>query len=437
MKTKEQAFSKGDIVGQLTVVRRAKEDYVYPNGGRHVPRWVCKCSCGNTVRVLQTRLRSREKTNCGECDSVKVGKKYGKLKVEKPGKPYVSPKGVKMARWVCRCTCGNTALVHQGSLTSGKSTSCGCARVRTVKYKGRTVTLRDVARKANLAYNTLYERVVVKGQDVAEAISALQAKAGITTEPGSIYNYLTVVRKAPSDRHGNKRWHCKCKCGTKTVVQQGALRADTVKSCGCIDGKDKRGLSNHPLYRTCVSAIARCGNKVHKSYERYGARGITVHESWRKDIAKFLRYLDKHLGKRPQGHTMDRIDNNKGYQPGNLRWATTKMQMDNRSTSLSFTYKGKTKSLADWCKKYDVAYKTVYSRLFTDGWSFEKAIETPVVAPVADTYDPEKGPKFTYRGKTKYLVNWCKRYKIKYSTVHDRIFVRGWGFKKALTTPSK
>jgi hypothetical protein len=91
----------------------------------------------------------------------------------------------------------------------------------------------------------------------------------------------------------------------------------------------RHGLSKHPSYSRWCNMIDRCENPDHSAYLNYGGRGISVAAEWR-DVAVFLAYLDDVLGSCPSGHSLDRIDNDGNYEPGNIRWATRTEQTRNR-----------------------------------------------------------------------------------------------------------
>jgi len=89
------------------------------------------------------------------------------------------------------------------------------------------------------------------------------------------------------------------------------------------------GLYSHPLYPTWWNMVRRCHRPEHHAYPRYGGRGISVYEPWRTDVRAFAEWIDSNLGRRQEGMTLDRIDNDGNYEPGNLRWATRKAQTAN------------------------------------------------------------------------------------------------------------
>lgn len=117
----------------------------------------------------------------------------------------------------------------------------------------------------------------------------------------------------------------------------------------------------------------RCNNPKAGRYEDYGGRGITVCDEW-MEFEAFYR----DMGPRPsKHHSIERRENDKGYSKENCHWATKVEQMNNRRNNILYERDGVTKTLAEWCKEKERKYRRVYYRMKRDGWSFEKAIDTP------------------------------------------------------------
>ena len=119
----------------------------------------------------------------------------------------------------------------------------------------------------------------------------------------------------------------------------------------------------------------RCYNPKTKNYYRYGGRGIFVCDEWRTNTQAFIDWSMS------QGYaddlTIDRIDNDSNYEPGNCRWATQKEQQHNRSTNVFLTYNGKTQDLKQWADELGIYYLTLWHR-YKAGWDTKKIIEEPV-----------------------------------------------------------
>lgn len=132
---------------------------------------------------------------------------------------------------------------------------------------------------------------------------------------------------------GDSRWHCVCDCGGSSLVLTANLTRGNSTSCGCVRNNAAavrntiHGLTGTIVYKTWLGVRRRCRDKNSASYATYGAQGIDICDEWHDSIEAFFR----DVGHPPSdAHTLDRIDNFKGYEPGNVRWATTTEQARNR-----------------------------------------------------------------------------------------------------------
>lgn len=194
--------------------------------------------------------------------------------------------------WFCVCDCGIERVVPGRNLRAGKSRSCGCGK-------------RDALRKRMTTHELT----------------------------GTRFGRWRIIARHPErGRWGEDLWSCVCDCGIKRVVSGRSLRTGKSVSCGCAkrDALRKRktthGQTGTRIYQCWKDMKQRCFNPRNAGYRYYGERGIGVHEDWRKDfLAFFADVLDA-----PHGLSLDRINNNGNYEPGNVRWATPLEQVHNR-----------------------------------------------------------------------------------------------------------
>lgn len=208
---------------------------------------------------------------------------------------------------------------------------------------------------------------------------------------GQTFGRLTVVRNAGRNagrnRNGHSLWLCRCVCGGEKAVRVSALRHGQTSSCGCLEsearrtnrlthGHARRGDAKAPEYRVWTGMITRCHNERSTAFDRYGGRGITVCARWRESFAAFLA----DMGRKPSpAHTIDRIDNARGYEPGNCRWATVREQALNRRSNRLVTIGAETLPVGAWLDRYGVS-RDLFDGRVRAGWSAADAITRPVDA---------------------------------------------------------
>ncbi len=176
-------------------------------------------------------------------------------------------------------------------------------------------------------------------------------------------------------REKGRFYHCLCDCGTNKLIQDSALRRTL--SCGCLNAELKKsrikhGMKRSPKYSVWGGILTRCDNEKDLNYKKYGARGITICDRWRK-FENF--YSD--MGKRPSAnYSIDRIDNSKGYFKENCRWATLIVQANNKTNNRMIEYNGKTQPLSQWAREVGIGRNALKLRL-NRGWPLQKAFSTP------------------------------------------------------------
>ena len=256
------------MVGQrfdmLTVIKRV-EDHISPKG-KHVSQLLCKCDCGNEKIVTINYLKSGTVKSCGCLNKAEdlTGQRFGKLVVLERAEDYVSPKGIHMIQWLCKCDCGKEKVFTTSSLKSGEVKSCGCKHYnRLIDLTGQRFGRLTVMERAE-------DYVSPKGRHIPrwlckcdcgkeKVINSESLKSGKTKSCGCLYksvDHSSLVHDLTGQRFGNlvvvKRaddcitpkglrkvqWLCKCDCGNEKVVAAAALKSGAVKSCGYrYDGK--------------------------------------------------------------------------------------------------------------------------------------------------------------------------------------------------------
>lgn len=198
---------------------------------------------------------------------------------------------------------------------------------------------------------------------------------------GQMFGKLYVSHYVGSNKSGSALWFCVCACGNTRTIAGTGLRAGRHKSCGCASPRfnservKKHGMSFTRTYKIWNGMKTRCSDKAQtRSRKLYYEKGIRVCERW----MKFENFLED-MGEAPEGLTLDRIDGNGNYEPGNCRWATYLEQANNTSANVVIKFNGLSKTVAEWGRFAGIKGNTITTRL-RRGASIEKAIFKPVRA---------------------------------------------------------
>lgn len=230
--------------------------------------------------------------------------------------------------------------------------------------------------------------------DLAAKAAGIVNKPRVDGEPllnpiGEKYGMLTVIQEVSRKSPRKRRFLCICDCGAQKEVELNKLRTGHTRSCGCLhieararnlekapsEGRKKHGLNKSPEHRAWVHMKQRCTNPNKKEWPHYGGRGIKVCERWMNSFEAFIEAV----GKRPSPkHSLDRINVNGDYEPGNVRWATQQEQCENTRVTRIVTINDKSQSISAWEREMELSKGQVRAREDA-GWSLKEAILTPSI----------------------------------------------------------
>lgn len=198
---------------------------------------------------------------------------------------------------------------------------------------------------------------------------------------GQRFGRWTVLSRAENDHLGRSRWHVECDCGSVDIRSSNTLRTGNSQSCGCfrID-QIKKANTTHghtvgektPEYKSWAHMLNRCRNPRDPQFSDYGGRGIVVCERW----LQFENFLAD-MGLRPEGGSIERVNNEGDYCPANCKWATQKEQQANKRSSRPITFRGVTQSIESWAAELGLSYEGMVYRLNT--MPLEQALTMPIV----------------------------------------------------------
>ena len=201
----------------------------------------------------------------------------------------------------------------------------------------------------------------------------------------SKFGLLTVIADEGIMQKGKRRrhfWKCRCECGNEISVCQDHLVSGDTKSCGCLKhispnrthGDSVSDAEYHRLFNIWRHILKRCECETSEAYYNYGGRGITVCEEWH-DYMTFKAWA------LANGYShdlsIDRINVNGNYEPGNCRWADRIVQANNKRNNRYYEKDGERKTITEWARIYNISPHTVRTRINRDKWNIETALTTP------------------------------------------------------------
>ena len=204
---------------------------------------------------------------------------------------------------------------------------------------------------------------------------------------GQVFGRLVIEDYLGVTPRNQAVWRALCECGKRVVVKAADVLSGSTTSCSCLQktllttrnkqSTDPWRRAHQREYSSYISARRRCLDPTDKDYYRYGAVGITFNSAWAKSFRKFCA----DVGDRPEGTTLDRIDTTKGYEPGNVRWATPVKQAENRRSTVWVELHGKRMSATAAARQLGVTNGAVYAQLrkrgSLDGYNPRRTCQSP------------------------------------------------------------
>lgn len=243
-------------------------------------------------------------------------------------------------------------------------------------------------------------------------------------EPGQMINGILFLRELPKiNTNPHRRGAFQCPhCENEIHIWFANIVSGNTKSCGCqqrlnrpiTHGESGERTGKRTVeYRAWAAMKARCYNKGNKEYYSYGGRGIMVCERWLNSYENFI----EDMGRKPgDEYSIDRIDNNGNYEPGNCRWATDLQQLNNTSRNVFIEYNGERKTASQWAKFFNISQHSILWR-HKKGMTLEKVFSK-------NKLEKQNVIYVTYMGGKRRFVDLCKELNLGYSIIMLRKFRR-------------
>lgn len=199
---------------------------------------------------------------------------------------------------------------------------------------------------------------------------------------GKRFARFAVLCRAPNSRRGKTMWECRCDCGQVRIVEGYNLKHGNTRSCGCLSVERPNSYKHghapssgvSPEYRSWSHMVDRCTNPGANDFARYGGRGITVCEPWANSFDAFIR----DMGHRPSpAHSLDRVDNSRGYEPSNCRWATQIEQARNKRNNIWIEFRNERRMLLDWAERLSLRPTLIRDRIYRGITDPERLLARP------------------------------------------------------------
>lgn len=201
----------------------------------------------------------------------------------------------------------------------------------------------------------------------------------LDVKPGDSYGRLVIVQEEAS-RDGRRHFLCTCQCGVTKTIRLESLRSGAIQSCGCYNREISRKVNTkHGMYKSRIYGIwtgmkGRCFNQSNTEYAHYGGRGITICPEW-MSFPAFCRWAMQN------GYsddlTIERVDNNGNYEPGNCAWISEAEQRRNTTRVQKVALNDRRKTLRQWAKDAGMNFSTLMHRIRA-GMTLEQALAAPV-----------------------------------------------------------